>query len=163
MVSQSGYTGEFGYEFYLPSGNGTALWRALLEAGRPEGLIPCGLGARDSLRLESCYSLYGHELDEETTPLEGGIGWIVSSEADYIGKEVLERQKREGSPVMTAYFGVTDKGIPREGCDILLGGEKIGRATSAGYSPTLKKGIGIARVKTGIVEVGDDIEIIVRG
>jgi aminomethyltransferase len=162
MVSQSGYTGEFGYEFYLPAENGAALWRALLEAGRPEGLLPCGLGSRDSLRLESCYSLYGHELDEKTTPMEGGIGWIVSSQAEYVGREVLERQKSEGAPLMTLYFEVTEKGIPREGCPVLRSGLEIGRATSAGYSPTLKKGIGIARVKTGSVAVGDAIEVIVR-
>ena len=162
MVSQSGYTGEFGYEFYLPAGKGADLWRELLDAGRCAGILPCGLGSRDSLRLESCYSLYGHELTEEITPVEGGIGWIVSSEEEYVGKPALVEQKGNGAPRITVYFETVDRGIPREGCVIRKGGADIGKATSAGYSPTLKKGIGIARVASNTFRPGDGIEIIVR-
>jgi aminomethyltransferase len=162
MVSQSGYTGEFGYEFYLPSGKGADLWRELLDAGRSAGIRPCGLGSRDSLRLESCYSLYGHELTEETTPVEGGIGWIVSSADEYIGRTVLVAQKEKGAPRETVYFETLDRGIPREGCVVRKDGADIGKATSAGYSPTLKKGIGIARVASNKVCIGDGIGIIVR-
>jgi len=162
MVSQSGYTGEYGYELYLPSGGAVGLWRALMDAGKEAGLRPCGLGSRDSLRLESCYSLYGHELDESTTPKESGIGWIVSSGDAYIGRDVLMAQKERGAPRETVYFELNDKGIPREGCHVYHGGREIGTATSAGFSPTLKKGIGIARVTSGTVKTGDDVEIRVR-
>jgi len=162
MVSQSGYTGEFGYEFYLPAKNGSRLWNALLDAGKDAGIRPCGLGSRDSLRLESCYSLYGHELTEDVTPVEGGIGWIVSSKDEYIGKPVLAAQKEKGAPRETVYFEALDRGVPREGCAVTKGGNDIGKATSAGYSPTLKKGVGIARVASGSALVGDEVAIIVR-
>ncbi|MBP7586181.1 MAG: glycine cleavage system aminomethyltransferase GcvT [Spirochaetes bacterium] len=162
MVSQSGYTGEFGYEFYLPAKNGLRLWNALLDAGKDAGIRPCGLGSRDSLRLESCYSLYGHELTEDVTPVEGGIGWIVSSKDEYIGKPVLAAQKEKGAPRETVYFEALDRGVPREGCAVTKSGNEIGKATSAGYSPTLKKGIGIARVASGSARIGDEVVIVVR-
>lgn len=162
MVSQSGYTGEFGYEFYLPNSHGARLWNALLGAGKGAGLLPCGLGSRDSLRLESCYSLYGHELNEETTPVEGGIGWIVSSQEDYIGRAALTSHREKGAPRETVYFETVDRGIPREGCAVRKGGNVIGQATSAGYSPTLKKGIGIARVASNSTRIGDEVAVIVR-
>ncbi len=162
MVSQSGYTGEYGFELYLPSDEASGLWRSLLFAGREAGLRPCGLGARDSLRLESCYSLYGHELDETATPAESGIGWVVSSGDEYIGRDALMEQKEHGAPRETVYFELFDKGVPREGCGVYHSGKEIGKATSAGFSPTLKKGIGIARVASGVVRTGDDVEILIR-
>lgn len=161
-VSKSGYTGERGYELYVPNNAAVSLWNALLEAGSGTGLKPAGLGARDSLRLEACYSLYGHELGDDITPVEGNIGWIISSSADYIGKAAAEKQKHNGAPRELVYFELTGKGVPREGCRILAGGDDIGYATSAGFSPTMKKRIGFALVTSGAVKPGDPVAVVVR-
>lgn len=163
MISQSGYTGEYGFELYLPSAHAASLWKKLLAEGKPFGLLPCGLGARDTLRLEAAYSLYGHELDEESTPIESGIGWVVSSADEYIGKDILEKQKREGAPKETICFECIDRGVVREKCEVMADGREIGITTSGGFSPTLKKSIGIARVASGAVKLGDEIGIMVRG
>ncbi len=163
IVSQSGYTGEYGFELYLPASKTSSLWKKILEAGKPLGLLPCGLGARDTLRLEAAYSLYGHELDEATTPVEAGIGWVISSEKEYIGKAVIEKQKRDGAPRETICFECLDKGIARERCDVVRKGKKIGITTSGTFSPTLKKSIGMARVASGVISIGDEIGIEVRG
>ncbi len=162
-VSQSGYTGEYGFELYVPSSFARARWKKILEAGKPFGLLPCGLGARDTLRLEAAYSLYGHELDEETTPVEAGIGWVISSKSEYIGKSVIEKQRREGASRETICFECTGKGIAREQCDVVFNGKKIGTTTSGTFSPNLKKSIGMARVGSGILKIGDEIGIVVRG
>ncbi len=162
-ISQSGYTGEHGYEFYVGNDLAPLLWRDLMEAGAEYGIKAVGLGARDSLRLESCYSLYGHELNDGITPVEAGLGWIVSSQEDYIGRDVIDRQKREGAGRELVCFEVTGRGIPREGCRIDKESREIGISTSAGYSPTFKKGLGMALVETGSVSPGDGIEIIIRG
>jgi len=162
MVSKSGYTGEKGYELYVPNGIASTIWNALLEAGSGKGLKAAGLGARDSLRLEACYSLYGHELGEDISPVEGNIGWIISSSTDYAGKAAAEELKRNGAPRELVYFELTGKGVPREGCRVLYSGNDIGYATSAGFSPTLKKGIGFALVQSGTVKTGDQIAVVVR-
>ncbi len=163
MISQSGYTGEYGFELYLPPSLAPSLWQNLLEAGKQWGLRPCGLGARDTLRLEAALSLYGHELDEETTPVEAGIGWLVSSEEDYIGKQVISAQKKNGASRETICFVCIEKGVAREHCDVVLHDAAIGITTSGGYSPTLQKSIGMARVASGKITVGDNIGIMVRG
>ncbi len=161
-ISRSGYTGEGGYELYFANETAPALWRALLDAGREDGIAPAGLGARDSLRLEACYSLYGHELTDEITPVEAGIGWIINSDSDYIGRSVAEPQKRAGAPRMMVCFELTGKGIPREGCRILKDGVDVGYATSAGFSPTFRKGIGMALVRAGSLNAGESIDVIIR-
>lgn len=162
MISQSGYTGEYGFEIYVHSACANILWQKLFDAGKTVGLLPCGLGARDILRLEAAYSLYGHELDEETTPIEAGIGWVVSSETDYIGKKVLEEQKRNGAPKETICFECTQKGIARENCTIFFDKRQIGHVTSATFSPVFKTCIGMARVKSGMLKNGCEISIAVR-
>ncbi|MCX7679531.1 MAG: glycine cleavage system aminomethyltransferase GcvT [Spirochaetes bacterium] len=162
LISQSGYTGEYGFEIYIHRAGAALLWEKLLQEGKPFGLLPCGLGARDILRLEAAYSLYGHELDEATTPIEAGIGWVVSSDKDYIGKNALEAQKQNGAFRETICFECADKGIAREKCDVFFEGEKIGHVTSAAYSPTFKKCIGMARIVRGVVEIGSNITIAVR-
>lgn len=161
-VSKSGYTGERGYELYVPNGAAPALWNALLDAGNGKGLKPAGLGARDSLRLEACYSLYGHELGDDISPVEGNIGWIISSSAEYIGKAAAEEHKKNGATRELVYFELTGKGVPREGCRVLQSGTDIGHATSAGFSPTFKKGIGFALVRSGSVQPGDKIAVVIR-
>lgn len=163
MISQSGYTGEFGFELYLPNSKAPSLWKKIIEAGKPFGLLPCGLGARDTLRLEAAYSLYGHELDETTTPVEAGIGWVISSEKEYVGKTVIEKQKHEGALRETVCFECVEKGIVREHCEVLYNGREIGITTSGTFSPTLKKSIGMARVASGVLGIGDEIGIVVRG
>ncbi len=161
-VSKSGYTGEAGFELYLPNELAAPMWRDLLEAGGEFGIRPAGLGSRDSLRLESCYSLYGHELSEEVTPLESGIGWIISSQERYVGRETLDSLKAKGVDRAMMYYVLTGKGVPREGCPVLKNGAEIGVSTSAGYSPTMRNGIGIARVTRGAVSVGEEVEVVIR-
>ncbi len=162
MISQSGYTGEFGYEIYLPNDTAVAMWNDILEAGKGHGVIPAGLGARDTLRLESCYSLYGHELSEDINPVEAGLSWLISSQGDYTGKDVLEGLKASGAARELITFELTGKGVPRGGYTVRKDGEDIGFITSGGFSPTLEKGIGMALVASGSASIGDDIAIEIR-
>ena len=162
MVSCSGYTGEKGYELYLSPEAAPEMWTSLLEAGRGTGLIPVGLGARDSLRIEACYSLYGHELTDEITPVEAGIGWIVSSKEEYIGHDIVRMQKKDGAPREIITLECTGRGIPREGYRVQKDGEDVGFVTSGVFSPLFKKGIALALVKSGSVSTGDNISVIIR-
>jgi aminomethyltransferase len=163
MVSCTGYTGEHGFELFTDNGAAPRLWRRLLEEGRGDGIRPAGLGARDTLRLEAAYSLYGHELSDDITPVEGGLRWLVTSGEDYIGRDVLADQKERGAPRELVCFELTGKGVPRERCGVIRGGEEIGATTSGGYSPTFKKGIGMALVKSGKLTAGDEFAVIIRG
>src|SRR6185437_13457776 len=114
IIARTGYTGEDGFEIFCAPDKAEKLWNAIMEAGKPQGLLPCGLGARDSLRLEACYRLYGNDMDETTTPLEAGLGWIVRlDKGEFIGRDVLVRQKQEGLPRQIVYFKLKDKGIAR--------------------------------------------------
>lgn len=170
MISNTGYTGEVGYELYIDSSCVTELWDALLEAGKDEGILPCGLASRDSLRLEASYSLYGHELSEDINPIEAGLGWTISSEKNYIGCDVLRRLKTEGSGRKIVCLEITGKGIPREGYRVQCGETDIGYITSGGFSPLLKKGIAFALLDTvkaqeacgEAVKIGSTVDIIVR-
>ncbi|MEL6615447.1 MAG: glycine cleavage system aminomethyltransferase GcvT [Bacteroidota bacterium] len=147
IVSHTGYTGEKGVEIYCAPSEAAHVWEALLEAGRARGLQPAGLGARDTLRLESGFCLYGHELDDETTPLEAGLGWVVKLNAgDFVGAETLREQKASGVPRRLVGFVVEGRGIPREGYEIVQGGEVVGRVTSGTQSPMLATGIGLGFV-----------------
>ncbi len=161
-VSNTGYTGEAGYELYIRNSDAPALWSALLAAGEPDGLKACGLGARDSLRIESCYSLYGHELSEEISPVEAGLGWIISSKEDYPGKELFEKQKREGAPRELICVEMTEKGIPREGYRLEKDGTDLGYITSGVFSPLFKKGIAMALVTAGSLSEGDELQVVIR-
>jgi aminomethyltransferase len=162
MVSRTGYTGEDGFELFIENNAATELWHRLMEAGSPRGLKPAGLGARDTLRLEASYSLYGHELGDDITPVEGGLRWLVNSGDDFIGRDVLVRQKEQGSPRELVCFELKEKGVPREHCRVLKDGMDLGLSTSGGYSPTLKKGIGMALVKAGVLKTGDGFSIVLR-
>lgn len=162
VVSRTGYTGEKGYEIYLPVSLAASAWEGLLEAGSEHGLAPIGLGARDTLRLEAGYSLYGHELDDRTTPFEAGIGWVVRLKAgEFIGRDALARQKESGAPRRTVALSLPGRAIPRQGAKVLRGDDEVGVVTSGSFSPSLEHGIGLARVEADAV--GADLSVEIRG
>lgn len=165
VISRTGYTGEDGFELYCPAGHVAALWDALLDAGTPQGLLPAGLGARDTLRLEAGYCLYGHELTEEITPLEAGLGWTVklNKAGDFIGRQALEAQKREGLRRKLVGIMPSDRGVPRAGYPILRGGDRIGEVTSGTMCPTLDKPAALGYIPPADAQVGNTIGIEIRG
>lgn len=162
LVSTTGYTGEKGYELYCARDEVVALWKALREAGTEEGLIPCGLGARDTLRLEAAMPLYGHEMDEETTPLEAGLGFAVKlQKEEFIGREAL---LAKGDPQITRVGLVaTGRGILREHQDLYINEVLIGHTTSGTFAPHLKESIAMAKVNVAYAAVGTEAEADVRG
>jgi len=163
IVSRTGYTGEDGFELYLPPDSAPAVWDRLLEAGEPHGLIPAGLGARDTLRLEAAMALYGHEIDDTTTPLDAGLSWVVKlAKGDFLGRDVLVAQKETGLEKKLVGFEMVGRGIGRQGYEVLADGEVVGRVTSGSFSPTLEKAIGLAYVPAGLAEEGTEIAIQVR-
>jgi aminomethyltransferase len=163
LISRTGYTGEDGFELYAPSDKTGTIWDMILEAGSKGGLLPIGLGARDTLRLEMGYMLYGHEINEGTTPLEAGIGWAVKMDkGNFIGRERLLEQKAQGVRRRIRGVKMTDRGIPRSHYEVYAGADKkIGEVTSGTFSPTLKQGIALAMVDAGIAE-GDTVSVKVR-
>jgi len=164
IVSRTGYTGEDGFELYVDPESGPQLWDRLLESGASHGLVPVGLGARDTLRLEAGMALYGHELDEQTTPWEAGLDWVVKlDKGDFVGRDALVRQREQGVPRRLVGFGVTGRGIAREGHLVRAGGRQIGAVTSGTFSPTFQRALGMAYVESGSGEVGSEVEIDVRG
>jgi aminomethyltransferase len=164
IVSATGYTGAGGFEIYGPMDQAEAVWNAILNAGQAHGLIPCGLGARDTLRLEMGYSLYGNDLNDTTTPLEAGLGWIVKFDKEFIAKDILWRQKAEGVKKKLVAFILSDKGVPRSGFSIVSEqGETIGVVNSGSISPVLEKGIGLGYVDAQYAKIGTAIKIDVRG
>ncbi|WP_026583351.1 glycine cleavage system aminomethyltransferase GcvT [Bacillus sp. J33] len=165
LVSRTGYTGEDGFEVYCDANDAVALWNEILEAGKEEGVLPCGLGARDTLRFEANLALYGQELSPEITPLEAGIGFAVkvNKDADFIGKDVLKQQKESGVPRKLVGIEMIDRGIPRHGYPVYKGEELIGEVTTGTQSPTLKKNIGLALIKKEHTELGTEVEVEIRG
>ena len=166
FAARTGYTGEDGVELFFPSEIAENFFMALLEAGKPLGLKPCGLGARDTLRLEACLPLNGNDLSDKRTPLEAGLGIFVSlvKEAPFLGKEVLLRQKSEGVKEKLVAFRVKEKGPPpRPHYPLFQGATQVGEVTSGAPSPTLGYGIGLAYVKTACAEPGTALELEVRG
>jgi aminomethyltransferase len=164
FLARTGYTGEDGFEFYFPPGESEKVWNTLMEAGRPEGLVPAGLGARNTLRLEAGYPLYGHELDEETTLLEANLGWIAKLEkGEFIGRDVLLGQRAGGTRKKLVGFEMTSQGIARDGYNVNIEGKIAGRVTSGSYAPFLKKNIGMAYIFPSQAGVGREIQIEIRG
>ncbi len=164
LVSRNGYTGEDGFEIYLPGGRAPELWRALLEAGRQACVMTIGLGARDTLRLEMCYCLYGNELNMDITPLEAGIGWTVKmKKPDFIGKEALRRQKEAGLKRTLVGFEIEGSRFARHGAPILSAGRPAGEVTSGGFCPSVKKGMGLGYVPPELSAPGVALEVDVRG
>jgi len=163
LVSRTGYTGEDGFEIYLEPSKVVELWNMLLAEGKEEGLVPAGLGARDTLRFEAALSLYGHEISEEISPLEAGLKRFVKIEKDYfIGKEALKKQMEEGLRRKLVGFEMIGRGIPRSGYEVQVGGSRIGHVTSGSYSPTLKKNLGLALITSEHAQPGNTIDIIIR-
>lgn len=161
IVSKTGYTGEDGVELYVESSQAEKLWDLLLEEGKEEGLIPCGLGARDTLRMEAAMPLYGHEMDDEVSPLETGLGFAVKmAKEDFIGKKALEE-----APPARRRIGlkVTGRGIIREHQEVFKDGKKIGLTTSGTHCPFLGYAIAMALVEDGSAELSDKVEVEVRG
>jgi len=164
LMARTGYTGEDGFEIYFDPQFSEKLWTDLLTAGEAAGMIPCGLGARNTLRLEAGMCLYGHEIDATTTPLEAGLGWICKlDKGAFLGSNVIERQKKEGIPRKLVGFEMLDKRIGRDCYPVGIQGRQIGQVTSGGPSPTLKKNIGIAYVPPASSVAGTEIEIGIRG
>ncbi len=164
LIARTGYTGEWGVELMADHASTTALWDQALARGKDLGLAPVGLGARDTLRLEMGYALYGHEIDETTTPLEAGLGWVVDfSDSDFLGKAALMAQRDRGVDRCLVGFELLDKGVPRQGHPILAEGRPVGAVTSGNLSPSLDKGIGMGYIEASRAAVGTAIEIDIRG
>lgn len=172
LITRTGYTGELGYELYVPADRALGIWNELLSRGKSAGLKPAGLGARDLLRLEMAYLLYGNDISEDTTPLEAGADWVVNfQKGDFIGKEVLTRQKEGSLTRRLVAFELLQKAVPRHGFKILsnsgAGGhsesKEIGEVTSGNLSPLLQKGIGLGYVPPTFASVGATISIDIRG
>jgi aminomethyltransferase len=167
IISRTGYTGEDGFEVYAAPDMAEQLWNRMLEAGgygTDEGVLPCGLAARNTLRLEAAMALYGHEIDDTTTLLEANLGWICKlNKGDFIGRGALAQQKEEGVKRKLVAFEVTERGIARDGQDVLINGERAGRVTSGSPAPFLKKNIGLAYVPVEYSGVDQELQIDVRG
>ncbi|WP_153732938.1 glycine cleavage system aminomethyltransferase GcvT [Sporosarcina obsidiansis] len=164
LVSRTGYTGENGFEIYGTPQAITALWPKILQAGEAEGVVPAGLGARDTLRFEAGLPLYGQELSAIISPLEAGLGFVVklNKEADFIGKEALKKQKEDGVQRKLVGLEMIDKGIPRTGYKVYVVDQEIGEVTTGTQSPTLKKNIGFALLSTDYTELGTEVEVEIR-
>lgn len=161
IVSRTGYTGEDGFEIYVAPAQGPKIFRKLLATGK---VVPCGLGARDTLRLEAKMALYGNDIDHSTTPLEADLGWIVKlDKGEFAGREVLEREKAEGPRRRLVGFEMVDRGIARHGYPIVDGKEEIGVVTSGTHSPTLKKPIGLAYLPLDKSAPGTEFTVLIRG
>jgi len=163
LVSRTGYTGEDGFELFLPKAAGIDMWNALMASGEPHGLKPIGLGARDVLRTEAAMPLYGQEIDTTTNPLEADIAFGVKIDKDFIGAEALRAVKEKGLTRKRVGIEVDTKRVPRPGAEIWSGGEKVGDVTSGTYSPTLEKNIAMGYVPIALAEDGTKIEVDIRG
>jgi aminomethyltransferase len=167
IVSRTGYTGEDGFEVYAPADKAEQLWNKILDAGEtgtPTGVLPCGLAARNTLRLEAGMALYGNDIDETTTLLEANLGWICKlDKGEFTGRESLAHQKEEGVKRKLVGFEVTDRGIARDHQEVLVNGQRVGHVTSGSPAPFLKKNIGLAYVPVEYASVGQEIQVDVRG
>ena len=166
IVSRTGYTGELGFELYFPADprTGEAVWGAIMDAGRGYAIAPVGLGARDTLRLEMGYCLYGHDIDQTTNPLEAGLGWITKlDKGDFLGKPAITAAKAAGLRRRLVGFSLADNAVPRQGYPLHAGGRRIGAVTSGTYSPSLEKGIGMGYVELSSAAPGSEISVQIRG
>jgi aminomethyltransferase len=167
IVSRTGYTGEDGFEIYAAAAQAEQLWNRLLDAGNfgaAAGVLPCGLAARNTLRLESSMALYGHEIDETTTLLEANLGWICKlNKGDFNGREALAREKEAGVKRRLVGFEMIERGIARDEQEIVINDARVGRVTSGSPAPYLKKNIGMGYVPVEFANEGQQIQIDVRG
>ncbi|MBB3112528.1 aminomethyltransferase [Paenibacillus phyllosphaerae] len=164
LVSRTGYTGEDGFELYVPAGDAQQLWRSLIVAGQPEGLVPCGLGARDTLRFEARLPLYGQELADDISPLEAGLGPFVKlDKGPFISSDALSEQRRSGLKRKLVGIEMIDRGIPRSRYPIHAEGQIVGAVTTGTQSPTLKRNLGLALVETPYAALGTKLLVEIRG
>jgi aminomethyltransferase len=163
IVSATGYTGAGGFEIYVSNEQAEGVWNAIMKAGEPYGIKPIGLGARDTLRLEMGYNLYGNDITDETSPIEAGLGWVTKFTHDFIDADVLKQQKEQGVPKKLVAFEMIDRGIPRGHYELAdADGNTIGEVTSGTQSPTLSKGIGLGYIPTATSKPGTEIFVKVR-
>ncbi|MBK5209841.1 MAG: glycine cleavage system aminomethyltransferase GcvT, partial [Flavobacteriaceae bacterium] len=163
IVSATGYTGSGGFEIYFKNKDAEHIWNAIFKAGKKFGIKPIGLAARDTLRLEMGFCLYGNDINDTTSPIEAGLGWITKFTKDFTNSEALKKQKAEGISKKLVAFEISEKGIPRHDYEIVNeAGEVIGTVTSGTMSPSLKKGIGMGYVKTAYAKLGTKIFIQIR-
>ncbi|MCZ6783703.1 MAG: glycine cleavage system aminomethyltransferase GcvT, partial [Proteobacteria bacterium] len=163
IVSRTGYTGADGFEIYCAASDTERIFEALLAEGAPSGLLPAGLGARDTLRLEAALPLYGHELDDETSPLEAGLAPFVDVDGDFIGADAIRERRDAGHTRQLVGFELEDRGVARQGYEVMSAGLRVGVVTSGAPSPTLGKSIGLAYVLPAVATAGTALEILVRG
>ncbi|GAB4020980.1 glycine cleavage system aminomethyltransferase GcvT [Spirosoma koreense] len=163
IVSATGYTGAGGFEIYVSNHQAESVWEAIVKAGEPYGIKPIGLGARDTLRLEMGYNLYGNDITDETSPIEAGLGWVTKFTHDFIDADILKAQKEQGVPRKLVGFELLDRGVPRGHYELTdADGNPIGEVTSGTQSPTLGKGVGLGYVKTALSKPGSEIYVKVR-
>jgi aminomethyltransferase len=164
LLSRTGYTGEDGFEIYCRPENAAHIWQALLSEGQPEGVLPAGLGARDTLRFEACLPLYGHELAEDITPLEAGLGLFVKPDkGDFNGRTALAAQKQAGVPRKLAGVEMIGRGVARADYPVWSSGRIIGKVTTGSFAPTLGKNLALALVEKDVAEIGRTVEVEIRG
>ena len=164
LISRTGYTGEDGFELYVAAADTPRLWAALLEAGRGEGAVPVGLGARDTLRLEMRYALYGNDIDATTNPLEAGLGWIVKpAKGDFIGRDAIEKVRATGPARKLVGLEMADRAVARHGYRVLKDGRDTGVVTSGSYGPSVERSIALAYVASGHAAIGTEVGVEIRG
>jgi aminomethyltransferase len=164
LISRTGYTGEDGFELYVAAGDTVRLWDALLETGRADGAMPIGLGARDTLRLEMRYALYGNDIDETTNPLEAGLGWVVKpAKGEFIGREAIERMRAAGPPRRLVGIEMTERAVARHGYPVVKDGTPTGVVTSGSYGPSVDRYIALAYVGSAHAAVGTELGVEIRG
>lgn len=162
VIGRTGYTGEDGFELYVPQVAAVEIWEALLAAGREHGLLPCGLAARDSLRFEACMPLYGHEIDATTNPLEARLGWTISWDKEFVGRQALLKTKLELPQRLLVGFEMIERSVPRDHYPIAVNNEVVGYVTTGMKSPTLDKFLGLGYVPRQFSSLGSEIEVMVR-
>jgi len=163
LVSRTGYTGEDGFEIYAAGEDAAKLWDAILAAGKDDGVVPVGLGARDTLRFEARLPLYGQELSDSISPLEAGLGFFVKlDKGDFIGRDALAKQKEEGVARKLVGFEMIERGIPRTHYEIQVDGKRIGETTTGTMGPTVKKNIGLGLIDAEHAVIGQEIDVIIR-
>ncbi|HTO72398.1 MAG TPA: glycine cleavage T C-terminal barrel domain-containing protein [Gemmatimonadales bacterium] len=163
LLATTGYTGEPGVELCVEAAKAVPVWEAVLKAGKAQGVKPIGLGARDTLRLEMGYSLYGHELDESISPLEAGLGWAVDLDGkEFIGREALRKQQAAGLSRQMTAFALPDRAVPRQGYRLLHDGQAVGVVTSGNVSPMLQRGIGLGFLPPDLSHLGRTIQVEIR-
>ncbi len=163
LIGRTGYTGEDGFELYFPTDKAVEIWKRLLETGTGDGLLPCGLAARDSLRFEACMPLYGHEIDASINPLEARLGWVIDWSKQFIGRNALLKVKLEGTKRLLVGFEMIDKAVAREHYPIAINGEEVGYVTTGMKSPTLDRFLGMAYISKEHSTLGTEIDVLVRG